>query len=366
MGNFHYFMPTDCYFGRGCVAEHKAAMAKLGKKAMVVTGKTSAKRNGAQQDITDALDSLGIAWILFDEIEENPSVETVERAARLAIAEGVEFFIGIGGGSPMDSSKAIATMAAHPEQGTDALWNAENKALPVVAVPTTAGTGSEVTQYAIVTLHAKRTKSSIAAHIFATVAFLDPKYMDTLPARTTNNTAVDALTHLVESYLSAKATAVSREIAKQGLLLFKECMPALRERVYSPETRDKLMLMSALGGVAIAQTMTSLPHGMGYFLTYEKGLPHGMANGVLTQAYLELFPAGDENVAKVLEYLGFASTAEMGAFLDAVLEHNSGYTEADVTSYTDRFMEQKGKLATFPYPLEREDIYNMYRKSLLK
>lgn len=149
----------------------------------------------------------------------------------------------------MDSSKAIATMAAHPEQGTDALWNAENKALPVVAVPTTAGTGSEVTQYAIVTLHAKRTKSSIAAHIFATVAFLDPKYMDTLPARTTNNTAVDALTHLVESYLSAKATAVSREIAKQGLLLFKECMPALRERVYSPETRDKLMLMSALAAL---------------------------------------------------------------------------------------------------------------------
>ena len=136
----------------------------------------------------------------------------------------------------MDSSKAIATMAAHPEQGTDALWNAENKALPVVAVPTTAGTGSEVTQYAIVTLHAKEQIEHCRAYL-ATVAFLDPKYMDTLPARTTNNTAVDALTHLVESYLSAKATAVSREIAKQGLLLFKECMPALRERVYSPETR---------------------------------------------------------------------------------------------------------------------------------
>ena len=113
------------------------------------------------------------------------------------------------------------------------------------------------------------------------------------------------------------------------------------------------MLMSALGGVAIAQTMTSLPHGMGYFLTYEKGLPHGMANGVLTQAYLELFPAGDENVAKVLQYLGFPQAqTKWAAFLDAVLEHNSVYTEADVTSYTDRFMEQKGKLATFPYPLE--------------
>ncbi len=366
MGNFHYFMPTDCYFGRGCVAEHKSAMARLGKKAMLVTGKTSAKKNGAQKDLTDALDSLGIAWILFDEIEENPSVETVVRAAKLAIAEGVEFFIGIGGGSPMDSSKAIATMAAHPEQGTDALWKKENKALPVVAVPTTAGTGSEVTQYAIVTLHEKRTKSSIAAHIFATVAFLDPKYMDTLPAGITNNTAVDALTHLVESYLSAKATTLSREIARQGLLLFRECMPALRGKVYTPETRDKLMLMSAIGGVAIAQTMTSLPHGMGYFLTYEKGVPHGMANGVLTQAYLELFPAGDENVAQVLEALGLASTAELGAFLDAVLEHKASYTEADVSSYTDRFLEQRGKLLTFPYPLERKDIYNMYKKSLLK
>ena len=366
MGKFHYFMPTDCYFGRGCVAEHKAALARLGRKAMVVTGKTSAKKNGAQRDITDALDSLGIAWILFDEIEENPSVETIERAAKLAIAERVEFFIGIGGGSPMDSAKAIATIAAHPKQGTDALWNPENKALPVVAVPTTAGTGSEVTQYAIVTLHAKRTKSSIAAHIFAAVAFLDPKYMDTLPAKTTNNTAVDALTHLVESYLSAKATAVSREIAKQGLLIFKECMPALRARAYTSETRDKLMLMSALGGVAIAQTMTSLPHGMGYYLTYEKGLPHGMANGVLTQAYLELFPEGDENVAKVLSCLGFANTAELGAFLDDVLEHGASYTEADIHAYTDSFLEQKGKLATFPYPLQREDIYNMYRKSLLK
>ena len=315
MGNFHYFMPTDCYFGRGCVAEHKAAMAKLGKKAMVVTGKTSAKRNGAQQDITDALDSLGIAWILFDEIEENPSVETVERAARLAIAEGIEFFIGIGGGSPMDSSKAIATMAAHPEQGTDALWNAENKALPVVAVPTTAGTGSEVTQYAIVTLHAKRTKSSIAAHIFATVAFLDPKYMDTLPARTTNNTAVDALTHLVESYLSAKATAVSREIAKQGLLLFKECMPALRERVYSPETRDKLMLMSApWRRCNRTDHDLSAPWPWAISLTYEKGpaswaLANGRSDAGISGG---CSPAGDENVAKVLEYLGFASTAEMG------------------------------------------------------
>jgi len=366
MNNFRYFMPADCYFGRGCVSEHKNAMAKLGKKAMVVTGRTSAKKNGAQKDITDALDALDIKWVLFDEIGENPDVETVERAAKIAIEEGVEFFIGIGGGSPMDASKAIAVMAAAPEKGTDALWDTDAKALPIVCVPTTAGTGSEVTQYAILTLHAKKTKSSIAAHIFADVSYLDPKYMDTLPAKTTNNTAVDALTHLIESYLSVKANYVSRKIVEMGLSIFKDCIPALRAREYPADIRDKLMLMSALGGAAIAQTMTSLPHGMGYFLTYEKGLAHGMANGVLTQAYVEQFPAGDEHVANLLKCLGFADTAELGAFLDDVLDHEAVYTEDDLNYYTDRFMEQPGKIATFPYPLTREDIYHMYKKSLMK
>ena len=366
MNTFRFFMPVDTYFGRGCIATHKDAMGKLGRKAMVVTGRTSAKKNGAQKDITDALDVMGIAWILFDEIGENPDVETVEKAAALAIREKVEFFIGIGGGSPMDASKAIAVMAAQPEKGTDALWDGGSKALPIVAVPTTAGTGSEVTQYAIVTLHEKRTKSSIAAHIFATVSYLDPKYMDTLPAKTTNNTAVDALTHLIESYLSAKANVVSRKIVEMGLSIFRECIPDLKARTYPAETRDKLMLMSALGGVAIAQTMTSLPHGMGYFLTYEKGLPHGMANGVLTQAYLEQFPAEDAHVEKLLECLGFKNTKELGSFLDDVLDHEATYTEEDIAYYTDRFMEQPGKIATFPHPLTRDDIYNMYKKSLMK
>ena len=366
MEGFRYFMPVEAHFGRGCVAAHAEAMAKLGKKAMLVTGRSSAKKNGAQKDMTEALDSLGISWILFDEIGENPDVETVERAAQLAIAENVEFFIGIGGGSPMDAAKAIAVMAAQPEAGTAALWAKESRALPIVAVPTTAGTGSEVTQYAIVTLHEKRTKSSIGAHIFATLAYLDPKYMDHLPAKITNNTAVDALTHLIESYLSVHATVLSRKLAEAGLELFRGCIPALRQREYTEEVRDRLMLMSALGGAAIAQTMTSLPHGMGYFLTYEKGLPHGMANGVLTQAYLEQFPVEDPHMARLLSCLGFADTKELGAFLEEVLDHEAVYTEEDLAYYTDRFMEQTGKLATFPYPLTREDIYGMYQKALLK
>lgn len=364
--SFRYFMPADAYFGRGCVDAHKEAMAKLGKKAMIVTGRSSAKKNGAQKDITSALDSLGIQWVLFDEIGENPDLETVERASQIAGKEKVEFFIGIGGGSPMDASKAISVMTANPEKGRDALFDEASAAFPVVAVPTTAGTGSEATQFSIITLHEKRTKTSIAPKIFATVSYLDPKYMDTLSPKITNNTAVDALTHLIESYLSANANYISEKIVEMGLSIFRECIPALKAREYPAEIRDKLMLASAIGGVAIAQTGTSLPHGMGYFLTYEKHLAHGMANGVLTRAYLEQFPAGNEKVAKLLTCLGMEDTAEIGAFMDAVLDHTETYTEKDITYYTERFLEVPQKMATFPYPLTKEDIYKMYKKSLLK
>lgn len=366
MEGFHYFMPADTYFGRDCIAAHKDAMAKLGKKAMVVTGRTSAKKNGAQADITAALDTLNIKWILFDEITENPDVETVKRAADIAGKEGVEFFIGIGGGSPMDASKAISVLTANPEMGENALFDASCKAFPVVAVPTTAGTGSEVTQFSIVTLHEKRTKTSIAPKVFASVSYLDPKYMDTLSPKVTNNTAVDALTHLIESYLSASANTMSRMIVEMGLSVFKDCIPALKAREYSADIRDKLMLASALGGAAIAQTGTSLPHGMGYFLTYEKHLAHGMANGVLTQAYLEQFPEGNEYVAKVLTCIGMQDTAELGAFLEEVLDHDAVYTEDDIAYFTERAMETPQKLATYPYPLTKEDVYNIYQKSLLK
>ena len=363
---FRYFMPADTYFGRNCISEHKEAMQKLGKKAMLVTGKHSAKKNGSQKDMTEALDALGIQWVLFDEIGENPDEDTICRGAALAVQEKVDFFIGIGGGSPMDASKAISVMAAHPEKGKNVFFEAGLSAFPVVAVPTTAGTGSEVTQYSIVTFHEKRTKSSIAPKIFAKVAYLDPKYMDTLSPVTTNNTAVDALTHLIESYLSANASFISEKISELGFSVYRNCIPALKARKYSAETRHDLMLASAIGGVAIAQAGTSLPHGLGYYLTYEKHVPHGRANGVLTKAYLELFPAEEKKVGQLLACLGMKDLEELGAFLDEVLDSSETYTEEDVRYYTDRAMENPAKLKTYPYPLTREDIYQVYKKSLLK
>lgn len=366
MDKFKFFMPANTFFGRGCVLANKEGFLSLGSKAMLVTGRTSAKKNGAQKDVTEALDALSIPWILFDEIGENPDIETVERAAKLAVSEKVDFMIGIGGGSPMDAAKAIAVLAANPEKSSDILFTEPNaKAMTVVAIPTTAGTGSEVTQYSIMTLHEKRTKRGIVQQVFAEVSFLDPKYMDDLSAEITNNTAVDALSHLIESYLSANSNFMSEKIVELGLSLFKDCMPALKARSYTEEVRDKLMLASAFGGVAIAQTSTSIPHCLGYFLTYEKGIPHGRANGLVTQAYLELFPKGDKKVGQLLQCLGMKNTEEMGVFLNQVLNTSETFTVEEISYYTDRAMENPQKIATFPYQAEKADIFKIYEKSLL-
>lgn len=314
MNEFKFFMPTEVYFGQDCISKSKEAMKDLGGKALIVTGKSSAKKNGSQSDITKALEAIGKTWVLFDEIEENPSLETIGRGGELACKEAIDFVIGIGGGSPMDSAKAIACLAANPNQSVDILFGEKLAHLPVVEIPTTAGTGSETTQYAIVTLHEKRTKSSIPQSIFPAISYLDASYMNTLSPSITNNTAVDALTHLIEAYLAAKANIFSDKLVEIGLTYFKDCISALKSRKCSDEIREKLMLASTIGGMAIAQAGTSIPHAMGYYLTYEKGIPHGRANGIVTQAYMELFP-NTEKIDAILKILNIPSIADLGALL---------------------------------------------------
>ena len=187
------YMPTNIYSERNCVRNHKRELASLGKKALLVTGKHSSRRNGSLEDVETALQEEKVPFVLFDGIEENPSVETVMRAAELGREEQVDFVVGIGGGSPMDAAKAIALMIANPQEDERILFAPkELQALPTAAVPTTAGTGSEVTPYAILTLHSHKTKQSISHKIYPRLALIDSRYLKTADQETRINTAVDA------------------------------------------------------------------------------------------------------------------------------------------------------------------------------
>ena len=172
---FIYEMPTKLYFGRDCIVHAGAIWSAFGKKALLVTGRHSAKINGSQQAVTDQLDKEGIAWTVFDEVENNPSVATVRKGAALGKDEHADFVIGIGGGSPMDAAKVIALLCTNDLDDTQLFTGPYQKPLPIVIVPTTAGTGSEVTKYAVLTNPAAGTKQSVSTPlIFPTISLADP------------------------------------------------------------------------------------------------------------------------------------------------------------------------------------------------
>ncbi len=365
MNAFTYYMPAKVFFGKDCIMNNKEAFLPLGKKALIFTGRHSAKINGSQKDIENALDAVGIGHVLFDEVEENPSLETIERAAKIGLSEGVDFVIGIGGGSPMDAAKGASYLIANPSMSADMLMQeGQYRHTPIVEVATTAGTGSETTQYAVFTLHNQGTKNGAVQKAFADIAFLDAKYTESLSDKVTVNTAIDALTHLIEGYTSKKANFISDKIAEGGFKIFAECMPAVKALDFNEEIREKLLLMSTIAGIVIAPAGTSLPHACGYMPTYERGIPHGRANAIFTRAYLELFP-DQTKTNTILDILGFDSLESFNDFLKSVLEPREEFTEADVERYTDVLMSTPGKLALHPYPLTRGEVYEMYKKSLL-
>ena len=153
-----FYMPVKVYHETDCVRSHAAELCALGRKALIVTGKSSAAKCGALGDVEEALEQGGRQFCVFNEVEENPSVETIVRGAQLGCAEGADFVIGIGGGSPMDAAKAVAFLMKRTGANPADLYDASlpTDALPVAAVPTTCGTGSEVTGVSVLTRHDKR------------------------------------------------------------------------------------------------------------------------------------------------------------------------------------------------------------------
>ena len=314
-----YYMPTLVYDEPGAVLRHADEFSRLGGRAFLVTGRHSAKECGALEDVCTALAGRGIPFALFDETEENPSVETVLRAAEKGLSFGAEFVVGIGGGSPMDAAKAVAFLLRRGEARAEDLYDKTlpADALPVAEVPTTCGTGSEVTGVSVLTVHGKRTKSSIPHKIFPAVSFADGRYLKSAPRRMLVNTAVDALAHMIESYESVKADDYSRGAVLSGLRLWSGQRDVLAGgREPSEEDYARMMRASTFAGIAIAQTGTSIPHALSYILTYDLKMPHGMACGLFLASFLK--EAAAEDREKLLGAAGFAGTEEFCAYMDAL------------------------------------------------
>lgn len=363
-----FFTPTNVYLEHNCVANHKKELLSYGSKALIITGKNSSRINGSLSDVTDVLAEASVPYHIFNEIEENPSVETVVRAAEEGKQFGADFVIGIGGGSPLDAAKAIALLVANPEQTGDCLYQPlDLDHLPVIAVPTTCGTGSEVTPNAVLTRHAQKTKKSISYPIFPELALVDGKYLAFASRSLLINTAVDALAHCVESRLHIKANEYNHMFSEYGLKLWGETVPALlSDEASTPDAAacEKLMLISTVAGMAIAQTGTSLPHALSYEITYNHGVAHGKACGLFLAAYLDNYASHDRaEVDKVLALLGFDT---IDAFRDCMksLIGTASITADERELYADNVMNNPSKLSTYPFQVDRDAVVTMLTSSL--
>lgn len=361
---FHYYMPTELFCGENCVVKEGARLKELGGHALIVTGKSSAK-NGALGDVMRALGENGQQFTLFDRVTPNPAVACVREGISLLQSAGADFIVAVGGGSPMDAAKAIATLALQQRSDEDIFAGGYlPEALPMAHVPTTAGTGSEVTQYSIITNDALQTKTSIASPaMFPRFAFLDGRYTESLPRSVTVNTALDALSHVVESMLSRSATPVSDALDCESMRIIYPLLKKAHEETLTAENRTELLYASALAGMAIAQSGTTAVHGMGYALTYFYRIDHGRANALLLGETLRLCERKNlPQVKKILSACGAESVEEMCGTFSLLLGERENIPERTLREFAERAMGNKN-IKKSAYEPSAEEVLAIYLRS---
>ncbi len=283
--------PVNMIIEKNAVKNNKDLLKTLGTKALIVTGKSSAEKTGALSDVADALDTLELKYEIYSKIAPNPTYESVEEAAKLGILKGCDFVIGIGGGSPLDASKAIAALMKNPDMTEEEAFAVKykNGAYPIVAVGTTAGTGSEVTPYAVITGSDGRKKSMRSPLLLPAIAFGDISYISKMDGELIKSTALDAMSHAIESYFCRIANDFSKTFALRAIKLLIpefETISAYGTDGLDDEDFENLYLASIHAGYAISMTGTAMCHALSYYLSERKGIPHGKACALYLPAFI--------------------------------------------------------------------------------
>jgi len=285
MSSFNFHIPTKIIFGDGKICELKHIIRNVDKNIMIITDKAVRKHSGAVQNVETQLSGKTI--IIIDEIEENPSVDQINVFSEIATKENIDLIIGIGGGSSMDAAKGIALLANNPGCIEDYLEGTtiKNEPLTNICIPTSSGTGSEVTPYAIFTNLNNKTKGAVShPGLFPKYSIIDPELTWSMPEEVIINTGFDALTHCLEAYLSTETFELNDQLALSGINIVIENLENASKR--DKPAMNNMAYASMLGGICIAHASTILLHIMAYPLTVYYGIPHGRANAILLSGFM--------------------------------------------------------------------------------
>lgn len=308
--------PTRIHFGRGSAALAAGELAALGAaKPLIVTGSGHTARSPGFQALKESLAERGMAFVHFAGAMSDPSVEAVAEGTALYRQESCDSIIGLGGGSPLDCAKGIGAEAAEGRPIADFIGTGRivGAALPpLIAMPTTAGTGSEATGAAVFTLerNGRRMKQGIASpRLFPAVSLVDPDLQTALPPSLTAWTGMDALTHAVEAYVSKAANPVSDILCLEAARLIGMHLAAACEDGSDIEARSGMALAATLAGIGLSQAGLGMVHGYAHALGALCGLGHGLANAIMLGRVME---ACVPDAAAKLAALGEALGAGLG------------------------------------------------------
>lgn len=263
--HFDLSVPTRIVFGERALDRLGAHSRSLGTRALLVTGRTASRAHGYLARAAVSLTSAGLAPVAFEGVSPNPTCAEVEEAAALCRANGCDLVVGLGGGSALDAAKAVAAVVGTGTPATGlvgTVLGADRTVLPIVAVPTTAGSGSEVTKGAIVTDTARRFRSGIRGDALTPrLAVIDPGLTVTLPYAVMTETVFDAFAHAVEGFVARRTDPLSQALAVRALELISEHTASLaKEGSCPPASREAFAVAALLGGLNVARASTCLPH----------------------------------------------------------------------------------------------------------
>lgn len=286
--SFH--LPTRVVFGEGCLDRIFSVVDSFKpSRIMLVTGRKSMRESGVTGRIINYLE--GYQVVVYDKVGGNPTNGTVEDGIQFLKDEGCDLVIGLGGGSVVDTAKAISLLSKNPGSVDDYLSEKReivNRKLPLIAIPTTAGTGSEVTQYASIIDERKKRKISLThEYIYPDVAIVDPVLTVAVPKFVTAITGLDVLSQCIEAYWSKLHTPISDIFALNGIkLIFENLKKAFIFRD-NMESKKNMALASLFSGVAIGIARTTIVHSVSYPLTVRFKIPHGLACSLTLPSFIK-------------------------------------------------------------------------------
>ena len=374
---FNYNLPVNIVFGSGKVNNVGEYTKPYGKKALIVTGGSSAKKSGLYDRIKDALAKSGIDSVLYDKVKQNPLTTTAEEGADFAKANGCDVVVAVGGGSIMDCAKAIAFMAVNEGDVNDYIFNRlkSDNALPLILIPTTCGTGSEGNGFAVLTNPETGDKKSLRCNaIIAKVSIVDPECMMTMPKHILASVGFDALCHSIEAYTSKIAQPFTDALSLYAIKLISDNLVNVYNDPTDKEGWEKITLASTIGGMVINTAGVTLSHGMEHPASGLKDIVHGKGLAALTPVVIEASYKGSRfkfgNIARILGGLTAEDCAPKIRTMLKNLDLNCtltdlGIEEKDVPWMAENCMKvSAASVANNPVVFTQDEIAEIYRKAL--